>query len=104
MNEETQTVQSDSEYAKVENTWFDPWKDREVSRVYRLRRPSRSDISRFNKEAGKSAGNAQNNLLMSLVHPEEKDGLKADLDLYPALMVTLASWALKASGLSDLGN
>ena len=92
-------------YAKASHTWTDPWADdKEVTCEYQFRRPSKSDISRFNKEVNKSPAVAQTNLLVNIVHPDDLDRMKTDLDKYPALLATLASWALKGSGLSDLGN
>jgi len=95
----------DKKYAVFSHVWHDPWEGKEISREYRLARPGRDDVNRFNKEVQKSPATAQQNLVMGLIHPEDKSGCLADLEQYPGLLVTLASGVLKASGLSgDLGN
>lgn len=93
-----------SKYIKFGHTWVDPWAEKEVTCEYQFRRPTRSEIARFNREVGKSPDLAQNNLLLGMVHPDDQDRLKGDIELYPALMPSLAVWALKSSGFSDLGN
>lgn len=91
-------------YIKVGHTWADPWEEREVTCEYQFRRPVRNEIGRFNRDVSKSPDLAQNNLLIGMVHPDDAARLKADIELYPALLPTLAMWALKSSGFSDLGN
>jgi hypothetical protein len=91
-------------YIKAGHTWNDPWEGKDVTCEYQFRRPNRSDISRFNREISKSPDVAQNNLLLGMVHSEDAEKLKADIEVYPALLPTLAAWALKSSGLTDLGN
>ena len=94
-----------TKYVKAGHTWVDPWNnDQEVTCEYQFRKPTRAEISRFQKEGPKSASLAQNNLLVSLVHPDEADRLKHDLNEYPALLTTLSGWVLKSSGFGDLGN
>jgi hypothetical protein len=94
----------DHKYIKAGHTWTDPWEDKEVACEYQFRRPNRSEIARFNREVSKSPDVAQNNLLISMVHPDDTGRLKSDIELYPALLPSLAVWALKSSGFSDLGN
>jgi len=91
-------------YITAGHTWTDPWDDREVTCEYQFRRPAKSEISRFNKEVNKSPAVAQTNLLVAIVHPDDLERLKTDLDKYPALLASLAAWALRSSGLGDLGN
>ena len=92
-------------YIEISHAWVDPWDDnQEVSCKYQFRKPSRSEINRFNKEVAKSASVAQNNLLMNIVHDEDRDRLKTDLEEYPGLLMSLAAWVLKACGFGDLGN
>jgi hypothetical protein len=92
-------------YIKVGHAWADPWDDdQEVRCEYRFRKPGRHEISRFNKEVSKSASVAQNNLLVGIVHPEDLNLLKADLEQYPGLLMSLTAWVLKACGFGDLGN
>ena len=95
----------EKKYAAFSHAWFDPWENEEISREYRLAKPERADVNRFNKEVQKSASTAQQNLVVSLIHPDDKAACLADLERWPGLFLTLASGLLKASGLSgDLGN
>ncbi len=104
-NETGQTPQGDSEYTELSHTWFHPWKNREITCAYRFREPSQAEINRYTKEAGKgSAATAHTNLLVSIVHPDNKAQMLADFKAYPGLAPALGNWALKASGFNDLGN
>ena len=94
----------DNKYIKAGHTWNDPWEDKDITCEYQFRKPGRSEISRFNKEVSKSATNAQNNLLIGLVHDDDLQRLKEDLEKYPALLMSLSAWMLKSCGFSDLGN
>lgn len=95
----------DAQYTVSGHSWFDPWQDKEITCEYRFRKPKRTEINRFNKDVQKTASTAQQNLLITIVHPDDKTRLLADIEEHSALSLTLAGWALKASGLSnDLGN
>ncbi len=92
-------------YTAFSHSWFDPWKDEDITCEYNFRKPARSEVNRFNKEVQKSSTAAQRNLLVTVVEPGDKDRLLADLEEYPALTLTVVSWVLKSSGLSnDAGN
>lgn len=92
-------------YVTAGHTWADPWNDdKEVTCEYQFRKPGRADIARFTKEGPKSVSMAQNNLLISLIHPDDAERLKRDLEEYPALLTTLSGWVMKGSGFGDMGN
>ena len=98
-------MDEEKKYAAFSHTWNDPWEEKEITRDYRLAKPKREDINRFNKEVQKSPAVAQQNLVVATIHPDDKAACLADIEQWPGLLLTLANGLLKASGLSnDLGN
>jgi|GEM_PF-1827369 len=105
MTEEQQSQEVEQEYTELAHNWFHPWQNREITCAYRFRQPGQSEINRYTKEAGKgSSATAHQNLLVSIVHPEDKSRMLTDFKQYPGLPPALGNWALKASGYNDLGN
>ena len=95
----------EKKFVTLSHTWFTPFEDREITCAFRFTAAGRAEVSRFNKEVLKSASAAQQNLVVGVIHPEDKDGFLAEAEKYPGLMLTFSSQILKASGLAgDLGN
>lgn len=104
MTEDFRDISQD-QYTTFSHSWFDPWKEKDISCDYRFRKPKQAEIRRFNKDVQKTASTAQTNLLITIIHPDDREKLQADMEEYPALALTCVGWALKASGLAnDLGN
>ncbi len=95
----------EEKYSEFSHTFTDKWADdEEITCAYQFRKPNKSEVNRLTKEAQKSSGAANHNLLITLVHPDDKARMLADLENYPGLAVTFANGLLKASGFGDLGN
>lgn len=91
-------------YAAFEHSFTDVWTgtDREFS--FRFARPGKSHIQRMQREAVKNSGQAARNLLLAIVHPENREAFVAAIDEYPGLLTSLAGAVIKAVGVADLGN
>lgn len=96
---------SERKYAEFSHSFVDPWADdgEETAFTFRFAKPNRTQIKRMQDTAGKSAAQASRNLLVEIVHPEEKDALIGALDSYPGLVTAFASAIIKGIGIADLG-
>ena len=92
-------------YAEFTHSFVDPWADdgEETSFTFHFAKPNKVQIKRMQDTAGKSAAQASRNLLVEIVHPEEKDALIGALDSYPGLVTAFASAIIKGIGIADLG-
>lgn len=92
-------------YAKFTHTWNDLWDETEVSITGRFSRPTKEQLKRMQNKAVKDSQGATQNLLMDIVHPDDREQLLADLAKYPGLVTTFGAAVIKAVGISaDLGN
>ena len=92
-------------YAEFSHSFVDPWADdgEETSFTFHFARPNKAQIKRMKDTAGKSAAQASRNLLVEIVHPDEKDTLLEAFDGYPGLVTAFASAIIKGVGVADLG-
>lgn len=92
-------------YAEFSHSFVDPWTDdgEETSFTFHFARPNKAQIKRMQDTAGKSAAQASRNLLVEIVHPDEKDTLLEAFDNYPGLVTAFASAIIKGVGVADLG-
>lgn len=92
-------------YARFTHTWEDPWEGKEVSVTGRFARPSKEQLKRLQNRAARDAHAASYNLIMDVVHTEDRQRLIADLSSYPGIVTTFGTALIKAMGISaDLGN
>lgn len=96
-------------YAACSHTFTDPWQGDEnegleVTVKYRLKKPSKAAIERFTKQGTKDLRNAQNNLILAIIHPDDKDKFRSDVAEYPGLLMSISEWVAKAAGFASLGN
>lgn len=98
--------EGDGRYVRQSHTWFHPWRKEEVTCEYLFRQPTQPEINRYTKETAKggSIATANQNLLVSIVHDDDKARLVGDIREFPGLSTALANWVMKASGFADLGN
>jgi len=93
------------QYVKQSHAWFHPWKKEEVVCEYRFRQPTVPEINRYTKETSKGTiPTANQNLLTSIVHDDDRARLMSDIKEFPGISTALANWVMKASGFADLGN
>jgi len=91
-------------YKEFSHSFIDEFLDKEVKISARFRKPNRPEVDRFNQAAVKKVETASNNLLLDIVHAEDKERFTADINEYPGVITTVAGVILKSLGLSaELG-
>ncbi len=89
----------------------DPWAGetaedaQDVTLSFRFAKPGKTQIQRMQDKAVKAPGQAARNLLLDVVHPDDKQALLDSMEEYPGVTMSLAGAILKGVGISsDLGN
>ena len=98
-------------FVKFSHTFADPWAGesaddaKDVTLTYRFAKPTKTQIQRLQAKAGKNPGQASRNLVLDVVHPEDRQALLDAMEEYPGLSTTFATAIIKGVGISaDLGN
>lgn len=92
-------------YAAFPHSFRDPWEDAEVEMNFRFAKPTKLEIKRLQDTAAKNQAQASRNLLMSTVHPEDKEKLAETMENYSGIATSYATALMRAVGISnDLGN
>ena len=92
-------------YVPIPLTFRDIWEERDVELNYRFAKPTKMEIKRLQDTATRNGAQAARNILISTVHPEDKDALMADMDNYPGIAMSYSTALIKAVGLTaDAGN
>ena len=111
MPEETMNGTDSRKFVKFSHTFADPWAGesaddaKDVTLTYRFAKPTKTQIQRLQDKAGKNPGQAARNLVLDVVHPEDKQALLDAMEEYPGLSTTFATAIIKGVGISaDLGN
>ena len=96
-------------------TFSDPWAGekadgsledaQDVTLSFRFAKPGKTQIQRMQDKAVKAPGQAARNLLLDVVHPDDRQALMDSMEEYPGVTMSLAGAILKGVGMSsDLGN
>lgn len=92
-------------YARFSHTWEDPWEGKETTVSARFARPTKEQLKRMQNKAIKDSHGASYNLILDVVHNDDREKLLADLAAYPGIVSTFGVALIKAMGISaDLGN
>ena len=91
-------------YARFEHNFVDAWEGTEKEFSFRFAKPTKTQIKMMQKTAVKDAAQAAQNLLVNIIHPDEKEALLSAADEYPGLITSFAGGIIKAVGIADLGN
>jgi hypothetical protein len=86
------------------HTWTDPWTEEEVSVSYRFARPTPAQIKRMQATASKNPTAAARNLILDVIHADDREAFMRESESYPGLVTTMGGALIKAVGLADLGN
>ena len=104
-------MNDDRTYVKFTHSFDDPWagEDAEdaknVSVTFRFAKPTKTQIQRLQDKAVKNSGQASRNLLLDVIHPEEREELLAKIDEYPGIATSFATAIIRGVGISaELGN
>ena len=99
------TQAPDRKYVAIPLTFRDPWEDVDVELNYRFAKPNKMEIKRLQVTASRNAAQAARNILLSTVHPDDKDALTATMDEYPGIAMSYSTVLIKGVGLTaDAGN
>lgn len=101
---ETRTEAQKAGYAAFEHTFYDKFEGRDVSFAFRFRRPSSAQVERAQKTMLKKPGMALANLVLDVVHPDQREELRKACDTYPGLASSLGNAVLTSVGFGDVGN
>lgn len=105
MADATQAPEPNRKYAAFPHSFRDPWEDTDVEMSFRFAKPTKTEIKRLQDTAVKNPTQAARNLLLSTVHPEDKEKLTQAMDDYPGIATSYSTALIKAVGISsDLGN
>lgn len=82
---------------------FEDFEEAEVRLTYRFSNPGKSKIQRCQKEMMKAPDKAFRTLVLDCIHPEDREGLTADIERYPGLPTTFGNEILRRTGFDSLG-
>lgn len=98
-------------YVSFSHTFADPWAGdsaedaRDVTLTFRFAKPNKTQIQRLQDKAPKNSGQASRNLVLDVVHPDDKQALTEALEEYPGIASSFATAIIKGVGISpELGN
>lgn len=92
-------------YVEFSHTFIDPWgadgDETEVTLKFRFAKPNKTQIKRLQDTAAKNPAQAARNLILEVVHPDEKGGLVQAMEDYPGLGTTLSTAVIRGVGISQ---
>ena len=98
-------------YVKFTHSFDDPWAGEDaddaqtVSLSFRFAKPTKTQIQRLQDKAVKNSSQASRNLLLDVIHPEERAELLSKMEEYPGIATSFATAIIKGVGISsELGN
>ncbi len=96
---------SEKKYATLTHTFNDMWEDnQEVTLEFRFAKPTKADMARFQSSATKNGTNANRELLLSLIHEEDKQKFIDACEEHAGLLITFINPILSSIGVSaELG-
>lgn len=103
--------QDNRKFVAFTHTFEDPWagesadEAQSVSLKFRFAKPNKTQIQRLQDKAAKNPAQAAKNLLLDVIHPDDRESFSARLEEYPGIATSFASAIIKGVGISaDLGN
>ena len=96
-----------SKFIELTHAFRDEWAEegeQEKEIAFSFAKPSTEQIKRLQQGASKNAIQAQRDLLIFTVLPEQKEELKEVLDAYPLLGTTFITRIMKSLGVDATGN
>lgn len=96
---------TEKKYVELTHSFTDMWADnQETTLTFRFSKPNRADITRFQTTAQKNNTNAMRELLLSIIHEEDKQKFLDALEEYPGIVISFINPILSSIGVSaDLG-
>lgn len=91
---------TERKYAEIPLTFNDIWEDKDMEFNFRFAKPTKMEIKRLQDTAVKNSAQAARNILLSTIHPEEKEALVTAMDEYPGIATSYSTALIKAVGLT----
>lgn len=98
-------------YVPFTHSFEDPWagdsadEPQTVSLTFRFAKPTKAQIQRLQDKATRNPAQASKNLLLDVIHPEDRQEFTARLEEYPGIATSFATAIIKGVGISaELGN
>lgn len=96
---------TERKYAAIPLSFRDIWEDEDKEFNFRFAKPGKMEMKRLQDTAVKNSSQASRNLLVSIIHPDDKESLLAAMEEYPGIATSYSTAVIKAVGLTaDLGN
>ncbi|WP_165064451.1 hypothetical protein [Desulfovibrio sp. ZJ200] len=102
---------SSRKYVPFTHSFEDPWagesadEGQTVSLTFRFAKPTKIQLQRLQDKAVKNSSQAARNLLLDIIHADDKERFLESMEEYPGITASFASAILKGVGISaDLGN
>ncbi|MDE5831732.1 MAG: hypothetical protein K2H64_01885 [Desulfovibrio sp.] len=104
-------MEENRKYVKFTHSFEDPWAGesaedaKAVSVTFRFAKPTKTQIQRLQDKAAKNSSQASRNLLLDVIHPEEREELMEKMEEYPGIATSFATAIIRGVGISaELGN
>ena len=104
-------MEENRKYVKLTHSFEDPWAGESaeyanaVSVTFRFAKPTKTNIQRLQDKAAKNYSQASRNLLIDVIHPEEREELMEKMEEYPGIATSFATAIIRGVGISaELGN
>lgn len=93
---------SEKKYVELKHTFTDMWADnQETTFTFRFCKPSKADMARFQSTVAKNGINANRELLLSIIHEDDKQAFLDSLEEYPGIAISFINPVLSSVGVSD---
>ncbi len=97
----------EKKYVELKHCFLDMWSEhpeQETCLVFRFSKPNKADIARFQATSTKNSTNAMRELLLALIHEEDRQKFLDALEEYPGIAISFINPILSSVGVSsDLG-
>lgn len=98
-------------YVPFTHSFEDPWagnsadEAQTVSLTFRFAKPTKAQIQRLQDKATRTPAQAARNLLLDVIHPDDRQEFTARLEEYPGIATSFSTAIIKGVGISaELGN
>ncbi len=97
----------EKKYVELKHCFLDMWSEhpeQETCLAFRFSKPNKADSARFQATGTKNSTNAMRELLLALIHEEDRQNFLDTLEEHPGILITFTNPILASSGVSaDLG-
>ena len=91
-------------YADFSHSFTDAWEKKDIEFTFRFGKPNKMVIKQMQKTAARDSAQASRNLLVNIIHPDDKAEFLTAAEEYPGLVTSFATAVIKAVGIGEVGN